>query len=165
MVAAKADGKAKIAAQLQMRPMPIQRVVCEFLLTDFYDGDGDGDDGDDDDGNDADDDVEEEEVCENLGASGVMIALYLSRVIASRVNTEALTCDLMYSEQWWTVDLDFSVLTHSDTIGEHADSAEDWAKYPMAIPHCDESGEVERWQVQNSGHKNGLSNQSYQQCL
>ena len=77
MVAAKADGKAKIAAQLQMRPMPIQRVVCEFLLTDFYDGDGDGDDGDDDDGNDADDDVEEEEVCENLGASGVMIALYL----------------------------------------------------------------------------------------
>ena len=34
MVAAKADGKAKIAAQLQMRPMPIQRVVCEFLLTD-----------------------------------------------------------------------------------------------------------------------------------
>ena len=110
MVAAKADGKAKIAAQLQMRPMPIQRVVCEFLLTDFYDGDGDGDDGDDDDGNDADDDVEEEEVCENLGASGVMIALYLSRVIASRVNTEALTCDLMYSEQWWTVDLDFSVL-------------------------------------------------------
>ena len=43
-----------------------------------------------------DDDVEEEEeVCENLGASGVMIALYLSRVIASRVNTEALTCELM----------------------------------------------------------------------
>ena len=95
MVAAKADGKAKIAAQLQMRPMPIQRVVCEFLLTDFYDGDGDGDDGDDNDGNDADDDVEEEEVCENLGASGVMIALYLSRVIASRVNTEALTCELV----------------------------------------------------------------------
>ena len=90
MVAAKADGKAKIAAQLQMRPMPIQRVVCEFLLTDFYDGDGDGDDG-----NDADDDVEEEEVCENLGASGVMIALYLSRVIASRVNTEALTWELV----------------------------------------------------------------------
>ena len=89
MVAAKAEGKAKIAAQLQMRPMPIQRVVCEFLLTDCYDGDGD-----DDDGNDADDDVEEE-VCENLGASGVMIALYLSRVIASRVNTEALTCELM----------------------------------------------------------------------
>ena len=88
MVAAKAEGKAKIAAQLQMRPMPIQRVVCEFLLTDCYDGD-------DDDGNDADDDVEEEEVCENLGASGVMIALYLSRVIASRVNTEALTCELM----------------------------------------------------------------------
>ena len=90
MVAAKAEGKAKIAAQLQMRPMPIQRVVCEFLLTDCYDGDGD-----DDGGNDADDDVEEEEVCENLGASGVMIALYLSRVIASRVNTEALTCELM----------------------------------------------------------------------
>ena len=90
MVAAKAEGKAKIAAQLQMRPMPIQRVVCEFLLTDCYDGDGD-----DDDGNDADDDVEEEEVCENLGASGVMIALYLSRVIASRVNTEAFTCELM----------------------------------------------------------------------
>ena len=89
MVAAKADGKAKIAAQLQMRPMPIQRVVCEFLLTDCYDGDGDGDDGDD-----ADNDVEEE-VFENLGASGVMIALYLSRVIASRVNTEALTCELM----------------------------------------------------------------------
>ena len=88
MVAAKADGKAKIAAQLQMRPMPIQRVVCEFLLTDCYDGDGDDDDGNDD-------DVEEEEVCENLGASGVMIALYLSRVIASRVNTEALTCELM----------------------------------------------------------------------
>ena len=42
MVAAKADGKAKIAAQLQMRPMPIQRVVCEFLLIDCYDGDGDG---------------------------------------------------------------------------------------------------------------------------
>ena len=37
----------------------------------------------------------EEEVCENLGASGVMITLYLSRVIASRVNTEALTCELM----------------------------------------------------------------------
>ena len=92
MVAAKADGKAKIAAQLQMRPMPIQRVVCEFLLTDCQDCDGDGDD---DDGRDADDDVEEEEVCENLGASGVMIALYLSRVIASRVNTEALTCELM----------------------------------------------------------------------
>ena len=91
MVAAKAEGKAKIAAQLQMRPMPIQRGVCEFLLTDCYDGDGD-----DDGGNDADDDVkEEEEVCENLGASGVMIALYLSRVIASRVNTEALTCELM----------------------------------------------------------------------
>ena len=90
MVAAKADGKAKIAAQLQMRPMPIQRVVCEFLLTDCYNGDGD-----DDDGNDADDDGEEEEVCENLGASGVMIALYLSRVMASRVNTEALTCELM----------------------------------------------------------------------
>ena len=89
MVAAKADGKAKIAAQLQMRPMPIQRVVCEFLLTDCYDGDGD-----DDDGNDADDDIKEE-VCENLGASGVMIALYLSRVIASRVNTEAFTCELM----------------------------------------------------------------------
>ena len=88
MVAAKAEGKAKIAAQLQMRPMPIQRVVCEFLLTDCYDGDGDDDDGNDD-------DVEEEEVCENLGASGVMIALYLSRVIASRVNTEALTCELM----------------------------------------------------------------------
>ena len=56
MVAAKAEGKAKIAAKLQMRPMPIQRVVCEFLLTDCYD-----DDGDDDDGNDADDDVEEEQ--------------------------------------------------------------------------------------------------------
>ena len=99
MVAAKAEGKAKIAAQLQMRPMPIQRVVCEFLLTDCCDGDGDdddGNDGDDDDVNDADDDVEEEEeVCENLGANGVMIALYLSRVIASRVNTEAFTCELM----------------------------------------------------------------------
>ena len=56
MVAAKADGKAKIAAQLQMRPIPIQRVVCEFR-----------------------------------GASGVMIARYLSRVIASNVNTEAFT--------------------------------------------------------------------------
>ena len=89
MVAAKAEGKAKIAAQLQMRPMPIQRVVWEFLVTDCYDGDGD-----DDDGNDADDDIKEE-VCENLGASGVMIALYLSRVIASRVNTEAFTCELM----------------------------------------------------------------------
>ena len=91
MVAAKAEGKAKIAAQLQMRPMPIQRVVCEFLLTDCHDGDGDDDDGIDAE----DDDFEEEEVCENLGASGVMIALYLSRVIASRVNTEALTCELM----------------------------------------------------------------------
>ena len=62
----------------------------------------------------------EEEVCENLGASGVMIALYLSRVIASRVNTEALTCELMP-----VVNLDFFVLTHSNTIGEHADSAKD----------------------------------------
>ena len=160
MVAAKADGKAKIAAQLQMRPMPIQRVVCEFLLTDFYDGDGD--DGDDDDGNDADDDVEEEEVCENLGASGGH-----DRPVSLQGHcqqSEHRGVDLWFNVQW-TVDLDFSVLTHSDTIGEHADSAEDWAKYPMAIPHCDESGEVERWQVQNSGHKNGLSNQSYQQCL
>ena len=90
MVAAKAEGRAKIAAELQMRPMPIQRMVGEFLLTDCYDGNGD-----DDDSNYADDDVEKEEVCENLGASGVMIALYLSRVIASRVNTEALTCELM----------------------------------------------------------------------
>ena len=47
MVAAKAEGKAKIAAQLQMRPMPIQRVVWEFLVTDCYDGDGDDDDGND----------------------------------------------------------------------------------------------------------------------
>ena len=32
MLAAKADGKAKMAAKLQMKPMLIQRKVCELLL-------------------------------------------------------------------------------------------------------------------------------------
>ena len=56
MVEAKAEGKARMALQLQIKPIPIQRVVCEFR-----------------------------------GASGVMMARYLSRVIASKVNTEAFT--------------------------------------------------------------------------
>ena len=30
MVDANADGKASMALQLQIKPMPIQRVVCEF---------------------------------------------------------------------------------------------------------------------------------------
>ena len=56
IVEAKAEGKARMALQLQIKPMPIQRVVCEFL-----------------------------------GASGLMMARYLSSVIASKVNTEAFT--------------------------------------------------------------------------
>ena len=56
MVEAKAEGKARMALQLQINPIPIQRVVCEFR-----------------------------------GASGVMMARCLSRVIANKVNTEAFT--------------------------------------------------------------------------